>query len=260
MSRKSATIFTIAAFLALPLAACDDGPTALGTTGTTSVQLTGSSSGASASLISFSQHGEAGGGNVSLDMVSSIDVTLTSVEALRLQEDGEAQWTALEVDDQELNLLDLPEGGVEVARGELEAGDYCNVRFFVGDATVTFSEDATLGGGPNPVRTFEAGEPHDLFIPSAENTGIKVPTARFSVEGEQETVTVAFEAGESVQTVNVTGAGVLMTPVLTAEEGADIPECDDVDDDENGDENGENGEENGDDGENGEDGENGGEE
>lgn len=239
MSKKSATIFTIAAFLALPLAACDEGPT--GISGTTSVQLTSGSSDASASLISFSQHGEAGGGNVSLDMVSSIDVTLVSVEALRLQEDGEAEWRALEVDDQELNLLDLPEnGGVEVARGELEAGDYCNVRFFVGDATITFSEDATLGGGQD-VTTFEADEPHDLFIPSAENTGIKVPTARFSVDDDQETVTIAFEAGESVQTVNVTGAGVLMTPVLTAEEGADIPECDDVDDGENGDENGEDG-------------------
>lgn len=239
MSRKSATIFTIAAFLALPLAACDEGPT--GISGTTSVQLTSGSSAASASLISFSQHGEAGGGNVSLDMVSSIDVTLISVEALRLQADGEAQWAALEVDEQELNLLDLPEGGVEVARGELEAGDYCNVRFFVGDATITFNEDATLGGGPSAT-TFEADEPHDLFIPSAGNTGIKVPTARFSVDDEQENVTVAFEAGESVQTVNVTGAGVLMTPVLTAEEGADIPECDEVDDGENGEENGEEGE------------------
>lgn len=235
MSKRSTTAFTIAAFLALPLAACDDGPTGPAS-GSTSIQLTAGAVGSSASLISFSQHGEAGG-NLSLDMVSSIDVTLERVEALKLEEDAEARWVQLDVEDEpSLDLLALPEdGGVEVARGELEAGDYCNVRFFVADATITFSEDVTQGGGPTAT-TFEADTPHDLFIPSSEQTGVKVPTARFSVDGEQETVSIAFDAGESVQTVNLTATGPLMTPVLTAEDGEDIPECDVVDDGENGEE------------------------
>lgn len=256
MSKKSATAFTIAAFLALPLAACDEAPTALSPSesGTASIQLASSSDVATASLLGLFRLDGAAAGNVSLDQVSSIDVTLQTVEVLRLEEEG-ARWVSLDVEDQELNLLDLPEDGIEVARGELEAGDYCNVRFFLGDETITFSEDVTLGGGP-AATTFAADEPHDLFIPSEDQTGLKVPTVRFSVDEEQENVTIAFDAGESVQTVNVTGRGVLMTPVLTPEEGTDdLPECEGVEDEgdngENGDENGENGADNGDNGSNG---------
>lgn len=251
MSKRSAAALTIAALLVLPLAACDDAPTALSPSeaGTTSVQLMPSSDVAGASLMGLFRLEGASAGNVSLEQVSSIDVTLQSVEALSLEEDG-ATWVSLDVEEQALNLLDLPEDGIEVARGELEAGDYCNVRFFVGDATITFSEDVSLGG-PADGMTFEADTPHDLFIPSAEQSGIKAPTARFTVDEEQENVTIAFDAGESVQTVNLTGNGVLMTPVLTP--GADaeeIPECDGVEDDED-DENGEDGEDGSNNGENG---------
>lgn len=254
MSKKSATIFTIAAFLALPLMACDGSPTALSPSGsgTASIHLAPSSDVATASLLGLFRLDGASAGNVSLDQVSSIDVTLQSVEALQLGENGDASWVSLDVESQDLNLLDLPTDGIEVARGELAAGDYCNVRFFVGDATITFSEDVTLGAAATGT-TFEAETAHDLFIPSEDNTGIKVPTARFTVDEEQENVTIGFDAGESVQTVNLTGNGVLMTPVLTPGEGADeIPECDAVEEDgENGADNGENGENGSENGENG---------
>ena len=262
MPKKSATAFTIAAFLALPLAACDQAPTALSSSdsGTASIQLAPSADVATASLLGLFRLDGARMGNVSLDQVSSIDVTLDSVQALKLEEEG-AQWTSIPVEGDEeersLDLRNLPEDGVEVARGELAAGDYCNVRFFVSDPTITFSEAVTLGGGPAAM-TFAAEEPHPLFIPSEQNTGVKVPTASFTVDEEQENITIGFDAGESVQTVNVTGRGLLMTPVLTPEEGTDdLPECEGVEDeDDNGDD-----ADNGDDTDNGDsgDGSNGGE-
>lgn len=248
MPKPSTTVLTITMLLTLPLLACDDSPTELSTSGTTSVQLTSSSGATSASLVSISPQAQANGGNVSLETVSSIDVTLETVEVLRLEQEDGSRWVSLDVEDQEINLLDLPADGLEIARGELESGDYCNLRLFVGDATVTFSEDVTLGDGP-AATTFAADEEHDLFIPSENETGIKVPTVNFSVDEEQETVTIAFEAGESVHTINLTGRGILMTPVLTpeGEAGDQIAACGAAEDDENGD----NGAGNGDNGEGG---------
>lgn len=248
MPKPSTTVLTITVLLTLPLLGCDDSPTELSQSGTTSVQLTSSSGTTSASLVSISPQAQANGGNISLETVSSIDVALETVEVLRLEEEDGSRWVALDVEDQEINLLDLPADGLEIARGELESGDYCNLRLFVGDAEITFSEDVTLGDGP-AATTFAADDPHDLFIPSENETGIKVPTVDFSVDEEQETVTIAFDAGESVQTINLTGRGILMTPVLTpeGEAGDQIAACGAVEDDEN-DENDDNGADNGDNG------------
>lgn len=169
-----------------------------------------------------STEADGAGATVSLDQVESLTVDVDRIDVLRVDgEDGEGDedWFSLDVAEDDVDLLQLTSGGIEVARGDLPEGDYRNVRFFLGDETITFSEDVSLGGGPVSVMTFSGGEPHELVIPSAEETGLKVPTATFSVEGEpgeDETIEIAFDAGESVQTIVLTARGILMSPVLTA--------------------------------------------
>lgn len=188
----------------------------------TQVRLSGGSSG-SASLLSTSTASNSAGASdrgavVTLDMVESITVTLERIEALRVDGEGEQDWASLDVTAQEVDLVELPASGIEVARGDLAPGEYRNVRFFLDDETITFSEDVSLGGGPVSVATFEAGVPHPLEIPSADQTGLKVPTATFTVGEDDTTVEIVFDAGESVQTIVLTPRGIRMAPVLTARE------------------------------------------
>lgn len=131
-------------------------------------------------------------------------------------DENEGEWITLGADGQELDLLDLPEDGLELAAADLPAGDYRGVRLFVSDATITFAEDVRFGNPNDPDNVFEAGTPHPLEIPSAAQTGVKVPRLDFSVpEGGAETVVLAFDGDASVRTVVATGNGRLkMSPVL----------------------------------------------
>lgn len=210
----------------LPLAACDSG---LGPeeSGQFTVNIAEQSSGSAAyaALGAFTSQQVAAAGNVSLDDVSSIDVTVDRVEVLRIAGDngangqGTAGWVSVGVEGGtvDVDLLNLG-SGVTLASGELEAGEYRNARLFFESATITFSNDVTLGSGPG-AETFEAGTPHDLFIASGTETGIKVPTASFTVDEGQTNVTVLVDTDASVQSLNVTGNGILMSPVLTAQAG-----------------------------------------
>lgn len=121
-----------------------------------------------------------------------------------------------------VDLTDLPTGdsGLTVAVGDLEAGEYQNVRLRFTDAELVISDTVTLGGGGkgkgNGGETFPPGT-YDLFIPSGDQTGIKVPTAGFTLDEDTGgTVTLFADAGASIQNIEITGRGFLMTPVLTA--------------------------------------------
>jgi hypothetical protein len=219
MMSKAMVRLALGAFLVAGAAACDStGPTR---TGEVTVAL--STSGAFGTLAygDVDVTLESGAtGNVSLSIVESILVTVTRVDVMGPtgDEEGTRGWVSLNlVTPAPFNLLQLPSelgDGMLLARGELEAGAYSNVRLFVENATITFSSDVTIGGGPQ-ARTYAAGEPHALRIPSATQTGVKIPMAGFTIsEDEAADVVLVFDPAASVQTVNATQSFIIMSPVL----------------------------------------------
>lgn len=198
--------------LFLGLGACGD---ATGPDGDAqmNVLLTGSGSTAQAFLASVSGSAS-GAGDVSLEDVDAIEVEITRLEAILAgeNEEDEGAWVELPLSASLTNpvdLLGLPAGGIEIASGEIEAGTYSNLRIFFGDATITLANDVTVGE-----QTFStADNPHDLFIPSGEQTGIKIPLFSVTIEAEADVV-VLFDEDASVNTVAATGTGLLMEPVL----------------------------------------------
>lgn len=219
MPSSTTRLQALALVLSLAATGCDQ----LGTgpdRGETSILLSQSSS-ASASLapsFAISALSEMAG-PVALSDVKSIDVTITKVQALPASADtsSEAEWVSFDVTTPgTVNLLALPataESGIQLARGELPEGEYRSVRLFFSEgATVTFSRDVTVAGGP-AARTFVADSVYPLEIPSAAQTGIKVPTAGFTVGS---TVAILFDGSASVKKVIATPKGVRMPPVLSA--------------------------------------------
>lgn len=213
ISRNSA----LALALVMSVAACDS---AIGPANESSIILSrgGSSSALSTSVLaSFS--GDASFASVPLGSVSSIKVRITGVQALPASQDEgeEGAWVSLDVNaGSEIDLMALSESGVEIASGELAAGTYGNLRLMVDNASITFNAPVTVGGGP-AARSYEAGQAYPLRIPSAAQTGIKVPTASFVVtETVGDVVKVVFDAGASVQAIQAIPTGVMMSPVLTA--------------------------------------------
>ena len=101
-----------------------------------------------------------------------------------------------------------------IASDQVAAGSYNNLRIFVSSATITLANDVTVG-----TETFAAADnPHELFIPSGEETGIKVPLFGVEVAADAAAdVAVAFDEQASVQTIAATGTGLLMSPVLGQE-------------------------------------------
>lgn len=244
MLRSTLGKTAIALTLTLGLAACDGGDLTgpADGNGRLTLQLTsadGSAAGSAASaLLAASSPALA---RVGLDRVASISVTLDSVQVHPLasdEDDGdeEAQqqgppddagsqggWITVAADGQELDLLALPGDGLELGAADLPAGDYRGVRLFVSDAAITFAEDVTFGGpnGQGQGGVFEAGTAYPLLIPSAGQTGVKVPRLAFTVpEGGAETVTLGFDADASVRTVAAAGNGTIrMAPVLIGGSG-----------------------------------------
>lgn len=211
---KRATCFGLfMPLLALVLGGCSDG---LGPEGESDARvfLSSTSSPSQAILASVAA---AGAGEVSLDDVAAIEVTISGVQAVLQDAENDGGWVALELAAAATNpidLLSLPGSGILIANGDLAPGTYSNVRIFFESATITLQNDVTLGG-----EVYAAEDsPYDLFIPSGAETGIKVPTAAFEVlEGAGGDVTIEFDATLSVGTVAVTGAGLLMEPVLREE-------------------------------------------
>jgi hypothetical protein len=100
---------------------------------------------------------------------------------------------------------------LEIAAGELPGGTYKNVRL-LGEATITFSEDLTIGDAEHL-----AGEAYPLEIPSSASSGVKVQTRKFPVdEGGTTTVTIVFDGPESVKKIQLKPGGAKMVPVMRA--------------------------------------------
>lgn len=234
--RKASVSLTLSLALVALMAGCGDGT---GPAGSGTVQVNMSSGGSASGNVQVATSlspPDARAGVVSTSQVASVEVTVNRVEVLRADADtagadsasaGSGGWVTLQVEggSQTIDLTELPSGdGVTVASAELDPGEYRNVRLFFSSATVTFSEDVTFPGGGGQGgqggsggQTFEAGTAHDLFVPSGDQTGLKVNTGSFTVDGDTgATVNVLADTDASIGKIVVTGRGLLMTPVLTA--------------------------------------------
>lgn len=218
----SLTRFALVSGLALGLVGCDTG-TDPARGGQTEVLLARGSVAAqslASALVSAdaSLSRAAAIGPVALGNVASITMNITRVDALPAAVDtaNESAWISLNVDaGGEIDLLALPaaaEGGLTLARGELPAGTYSNVRFFVQNPTITLREPVVVGR-----QTYPAGKEIELFIPSGEQTGLKTAISFTVEEGEAPDVKLIFDAGASVDRIIATGAGrLILPPVLGA--------------------------------------------
>ena len=211
MVRSTARLAALA--LAISLTACDEATGPDG--GSLSVRMSRDDAATAAAAMVAADLVQATMGPVALDAVASIDVTITAVQVQREGEDEESgPWVTLDlVAPATVNLLALPTEGGEgllVATGDLEAGTYAHLRLLFSEATITLSQDVTLGA-----ITFTAGTEYELTIPSGAQTGIKVQLGGVEVpEGGAAEVELLFDAATSIGNVLVTGNGLQMTPVL----------------------------------------------
>lgn len=164
-------------------------------------------------------------GNVSLEAVQSIDVTITEIRALRVDAGGvDAGWVTIDLGGPvELDLMALPttaEGAVSL-NGSLEVGTYRNLRLIVSEASITFNTEVTIGGGPAAV-TYEAGTAHELEIAGPPESRLILPTTSFVVSAESDAnADVIFDAGTSVQSIVATPLFLMIAPVLIAQVDAE---------------------------------------
>lgn len=180
----------------------------------------------------FASTDDAIGGNVPLEAVDAINVTIDRVQVLPA---AGGPWVTLDVAEGAgaINLLDLPSEGqgdpVVLARAELEPGDYSNARLFFMERSILLNQSVCPGGGtgngdgegPGDAGgppCLEAGE-HDIFVPSSLQTGIKTD-ARFSIGegGEEETVVLVFDADATIRSIVwAPGLGkMIVAPVIRA--------------------------------------------
>ncbi len=220
MLRRIMQCSAVALSLSLPLVACDTGT---GPGRTTAVTLTRSASVAAslapAAVIAAPDGEVLSLGQIPLSAVSAINVQITGVRVLPAgqNEEGEGGWISLNLTaPATINLLALPTEtaqGLQIARGELPVGTYGNVRLFFDpdNATITLNQEVRVGAA----RTFAPNVAHPLRIPSGQQTGIKVPGLNFQVtETTGGTIVLVFDPAASVQSVQATGVGLQMSPVL----------------------------------------------
>lgn len=196
----------------MSVAACGD---AAGPGGTGEMAVVLQESGTSSGLLASVVGGEASG-DVPLSAVAAVEITLERVEALPVtgEEEEEGAWVSLAIEGDPAPTVDLVDlstsGGLTVARGDVPAGAYTNVRLFFSEATITLDEAVSVDGA-----SLEAGT-YDLFIPSGMQTGVKIPLAGFELtEGESETVVLEIDTSASIQTVvYAPGQGFIMNSVL----------------------------------------------
>ena len=169
---------------------------------------------------------------VPLDQVSEINVTVTSIQVHRVGGDdgdgtestdgtgdgSDGPWITVDLAGGgatatggiTVNLLGLPPEGMEIASAAvLPSGLYNQARIFFTDATIVFSETVEASG-----TMLEAGD-YALEIPSGEQTGIKVQTGFFNVDGAgTEMIGLLFDPANSVKNIVVNANRISMTPVI----------------------------------------------
>lgn len=230
----------LAVAAALPvLAACESdatvGPAA---SGNYRVSLAQTDDGASAERTSADRDEGVRAARLSRESVEAVEITLEAVEVYRLNADTtgadttrgpDARWVRLEVVADSagdstsvvLDLTELPDDstGVQVAAGDLEPGTYRGLRLRFSGAELVLSDSARLGDGQGAA-SYGPGT-YDLFVPSGAQTGVKLPSVRFTMASGDDAgaTTVLADTDASIRNINITGRGFLMTPVLKAADG-----------------------------------------
>lgn len=255
MNRRSILNVALLLGVALPLAACDEGATSPSAGAETTILLNRSGSASAALEPSYSAALLALAGPVSVSDVKSINVTVTEVQALRLdagslpdtavadttasdttaaggeddESEEEGRWVSFKVTaPTTINLLALPttaDAGLQLASGDIEPGTYGRLRIVFSEANVTFARDVRVGGGPM-AKTYAADSTYTLLVGGGERNTIMVPTGGFTVGTDSATaVLVTFDGAASVRKVIATPKGIRMTPVLFAREKGDEAEA-----------------------------------
>jgi hypothetical protein len=165
---------------------------------------------------------EGAGAVVDPSVVASLTVRVTDIEFLPAEQEGNdanaGAWMSLQLSSPvTLDLMALPtedESPLVIASGALAVGDYVNVRLFVDEATIRFSEAVSLGVS----LTLEADVDYTVTIPSGDETGIKTD-ASFSVvadaEGNVNDVGLLFSPVATFLNVTGTATGeVMLAPVI----------------------------------------------
>lgn len=157
-------------------------------------------------------------GDLTVGQIDSMFVRVTAISALRTSadtSDSSGGWVTIQLADsggKRINLLKLPTEGqdsISLARGELEAGTYKNIRlqFDSASSVIVLKAAVTVGN-----HAFTAGTVYPLRVPS----GVIKTSASFTIsEDSLSNVTLVFDEGASVGTIVATGSGKLqMNPVL----------------------------------------------
>jgi hypothetical protein len=156
-------------------------------------------------------------GIINLSQIDSLYFTVTSVSALKQSADtseNSGGWETIQLADsggRRINLMNLsPTDSIRLARGDIEAGTYKNIRLTFDSITgrVILNEDVTVG-----TQTFLAGTAYPLRVPSGI---LKIQGVTFTVaEDSLSKVNLVFDAAQSVDRIVATGSGVLqISPVI----------------------------------------------
>jgi hypothetical protein len=173
-----------------------------------------SSTTASANLVASASSSSESEGSIPLTAVDSINIVLTSIQAVSTSDSAGGVTLSLQGDGTKvLNLMDLSALGSDstlVARGDLPAGTYNNVRLRFSSATITLNQDVIVGTSSYPAGTY------DLTVPSGLSSGIKVQGSSFTVADDASTsITLSFDETATVGTIVATGANkLMMSPVV----------------------------------------------
>lgn len=140
-----------------------------------------------------------GTGTLSVELADAPDPSITAINVTidRVEAHVNNQWIEVSNTPVSVNLLNLTDTSLNLGSATLPAGDYTQIRLFTSSATVT-----------------DADGEHDVEIPSALNTGIKLNINYTISPDTVTTILLDFNVGKSF---NKTGSGQYkLQPVIPA--------------------------------------------
>lgn len=136
------------------------------------------------------------------DAPADYDSVFVDIQEVRIHRDADADtaesgWTTILDEPLRVDLLTLRNGDqISLGEVELEAGQYSQMRFILGDNNELFID----------------GESHHLNTPSAQQSGLKLNVNADIEGGETLSLLVDFDAGRSI--VETGNGGFILKPVL----------------------------------------------